>query len=97
MDGPTLLALGIVIAGGWLAVLLALNLRRLRQLSLFKRGLRLLVALGAGSIALFYTLALLSDRLNVDPITPGCFRSVLLVMLSAGLAIEIVNTPPRRP
>lgn len=95
MDAATLLAIGIVIAGGWLAVLSAVNLRRLHGLSRPKRLLRSLVALTALCIALFYLAAVISKSLNVDPISPACFRSALLVMLSAGLAVEISNTPPR--
>lgn len=88
-----ILAIGIVLSGGGFALLSLYNLRHMRG---WRRVMRLLIALAAGGIAVFYLSVLASNHLNVDPIPPECFRSMLLIMLSVGLAVEISNTPSRR-
>lgn len=81
---------GIVLVGAALTGLSLRNLRRLEHLPGWHRAIR---ALMAGGIALFYLLVLVGQRVAVEPIAPGCFRAMLFVMLSGGLAREISTTP----
>lgn len=82
----------IVLVGAALAGLSFYNLRRLRS---WKRLMRALIGIVAAGLALFYLLTLLGHNPALDPISPQCFRSMLFVMLSAGLSVEISNTPPQ--
>ena len=68
---------------------------RKNQLTGWRRTMRFVIALSAAAISMSYAAVLLSHPFVEYPLSPECFRSVLLVMLSAGLAVEISNTPPR--